>query len=60
MLAEKFILVIEALIRSAQYPDGSYRAESHSPHVPIKLPTKKRRHGAAATGAAADGFAAWR
>ena len=41
MLAEKFILLLEALIKSAQYPDGSYRVKNTSPHVPIELPTKK-------------------
>jgi hypothetical protein len=41
MLAEKFILVLEALIRSSQYPDGSVRAKSPSPPVPIEPPVKK-------------------
>jgi len=41
MLAEKFILLLEALIKSAQYPDGSYRVKNTSPHVPVELPTKK-------------------
>jgi hypothetical protein len=41
MLAEKFFLVLEALRRSNQYPDGSPRVKSTSPHVPIELPTKK-------------------
>jgi len=41
MLAEKFILLLEALIKSAQYPDGSYRVKNTSPHVPVELPTKE-------------------
>jgi hypothetical protein len=36
MLAEKFILILEALIRGNQYADGSVRVQSRSPHVPIK------------------------
>ena len=34
MLAEKFILALETLIRSRTYPDGSPRVASTSPHVP--------------------------
>jgi hypothetical protein len=41
MLAEKFILVLEALLTISQYPDGSVRIKSSSPHVPVELPTKK-------------------
>jgi hypothetical protein len=41
MLAEKFILVLEALLKSNQYPDGGERVRSPSSHVPITLPTKK-------------------
>jgi hypothetical protein len=37
MLAEKFILILEALLRSNQYSDGSVRVQSRSPHVPITL-----------------------
>ena len=37
MLAEKFILALETLIRSRTYPDGSPRVASTSPHVPVKL-----------------------
>jgi hypothetical protein len=37
MLAEKFILLIEAL-RSRSHPDGSPIVVSTSRHVPIKLP----------------------
>jgi hypothetical protein len=40
MLAEKFNLLLEALIRSSQYPDGSVRLQSQSPNVPIVLPKK--------------------
>lgn len=36
MLAEKFILMLEALKRST-YADGSPRVISTSPHVPVKL-----------------------
>ena len=38
MLAEKFILLIEAL-RTRTYPDGGPIVVSTSPHVPVKLPT---------------------
>jgi len=38
MLAEKFILVLEALLK--QYFDGSVRVESKTPHIPVRLPTK--------------------
>jgi hypothetical protein len=40
MLSEKFILLVEALIRSGGgvYPDGSPRVVSTSPHVPVTLP----------------------
>lgn len=42
MLAEKFFLVLEALIRGDRtYPDGSPRIISSSPHVPVKLPNQK-------------------
>jgi hypothetical protein len=43
MLAEKFMLVLEALLRtnSRDYPDGAQRVVSNSPHVPVKLPTSK-------------------
>jgi len=41
MLAEKFILLLEALLKSSQIPDGSVRVKSASPHVPVELPTKK-------------------
>ncbi|WP_256464313.1 hypothetical protein [Bradyrhizobium sp. 21] len=39
MLAEKFFLVLESLIRGDRfYADGSPRVISTSPHVPMKLP----------------------
>ncbi len=39
MLAEKFLLVVESLIRtqSQTQPDGSTRVVSTSPHVPVQL-----------------------
>jgi hypothetical protein len=41
MLAEKFILFLEALISTNKrdYPDGAPRVVSTSPHVPVKLPS---------------------
>jgi hypothetical protein len=42
MLAEKFILVLESLIRGGRtYPDGSPRVISTSAHVPVTLPKQK-------------------
>jgi hypothetical protein len=44
MLAEKFFLYLEALIKSQHsltYTDGSLRVISTSPHVPVKLPERK-------------------
>jgi hypothetical protein len=44
MLAEKFFLYLESLIKSQQsanYADGSPRVTSSSPHVPVKLPERK-------------------
>ena len=42
MLAEKFCLVLESLIRGDRtYPDGSPQVISTSPHVPVKLPDQK-------------------
>jgi len=41
MLAEKFILVLEALIRAQSHPDGSPRVVSTSPHVPVTLAARK-------------------
>jgi hypothetical protein len=41
MLAEKFVLVLESLIRTQGqgHSDGSPRVISTSPHIPVKLPT---------------------
>jgi hypothetical protein len=41
MLAEKFMLVLEALLRSSQYPDEGVRVQSPPPRVPIEPPVKK-------------------
>ena len=42
MLAEKFFLYLEALIKSQQtHSDGSPKVISTSPHVPVKLPVAK-------------------
>jgi hypothetical protein len=42
MLAEKFMLVLESLIRgSRSYPDGSPRVISTAAHVPVTLPSRK-------------------
>jgi len=40
MLAEKFMLFLEALINASRrdYPDGAPRVISTSPHVPVELP----------------------
>jgi len=43
MLAEKFFLYLETLIRSQAYPDGSQRVVSTSPHVPVVLPRGPER-----------------
>ena len=42
MLAEKFILVVEALIRTQGQTraDGSTRVVSTSPHVAVQLPVQ--------------------
>jgi hypothetical protein len=42
MLAEKFLLMLETLIkaRTQTYPDGSQRIVSTSPHVPVQLPAR--------------------
>ena len=43
MLAEKFFLVLETLIRTSRtHPDGSPRVVSNSPHVPVKLPNESK------------------
>jgi hypothetical protein len=41
MLAEKFFLILESLIRSQTDADGSTRIVSSSPHVPVTLPHRK-------------------
>ena len=43
MLAEKFLLMLEALLKSnsQSFPDGAPRVISTSPHVPVKLPDGK-------------------
>jgi hypothetical protein len=41
MLSEKFILVLEALLKSNLQPDGAPRVVSTSPHVPVKLAAVK-------------------
>jgi hypothetical protein len=38
MLAEKFMLLLEALRARTSYADGSPRVISTSPHVPVQLP----------------------
>jgi hypothetical protein len=48
MLAEKFLLMIETLIRSQAYMDGSRRVVSTSPHVPVTLPAASRAEPPAA------------
>ncbi len=41
MLAEKFFLYLEALIKSQGHADGSPRVISSSPHIPVNLPARK-------------------
>ena len=43
MLAEKFVIVLESLIRVQRqgHPDGSPRVVSTSPHVPVYLPASR-------------------
>ena len=41
MLAEKFFLYLEALVKTQTQADGSQRVISTSPHVPVKLPERK-------------------
>ena len=43
MLAEKFFLLLEPLIRGQTHSDGSPRIVSSSPHVPVKLPDASRK-----------------
>jgi hypothetical protein len=40
MLAEKFFLLLE-MLKSRNYPDGSPRVVSSSPHIPVQLPDAK-------------------
>ena len=42
MLAEKFFLMLETLIRGRVYADGAPRVVSTSPQVPVKLPEPKQ------------------
>ena len=42
MLAEKFFLMLEALLRDRVHADGAPRVVSSSPHIPVKLPTPKQ------------------
>ena len=37
MLAEKFLLLLESLIRNQAHPDGGPKIISSSPHIPVKL-----------------------
>jgi hypothetical protein len=41
MLAEKFMLYLEALIKNQNHADGSPRVVSTSPHVPVQLTERK-------------------
>jgi hypothetical protein len=41
MLAEKFMLYLETLIKNQNHADGSARMISTSPHVPVRLPERK-------------------
>ena len=41
MLAEKFFMFLEALLKTQSHADGSPRVISTSPHVPIRLPERK-------------------
>ena len=43
MLAEKFFLLLESMLRSQSYTDGSPRVVSSSPHVPVKLPQQSSK-----------------
>jgi hypothetical protein len=50
MLAEKFFLYLEALIKDRCYgtpthTDGAPRVTSASPHVPVVLPAQTSRRG---------------
>ena len=41
MLAEKFFLYLEALLKTQTHADGSPRVISTSPHIPVMLPPRK-------------------
>jgi len=41
MLVEKFMLYLEAIIKSQSHGDSSPRVISTSPHVPVKLPERR-------------------
>jgi hypothetical protein len=45
MLAEKFLLIVESLIRAQgqTHRDGSTRVVSTSPHIPVELPGRSAR-----------------
>ena len=43
MLAEKFFLLLESIIRSQTYTDGAPRVVSTSAHVPVKLPQQTHK-----------------
>jgi hypothetical protein len=45
MLAEKFILYLETLIRSPSHSDGRPRIVSTSPHVPVMLQGATAKRG---------------
>ena len=45
MLAEKFILYLETLLRSPSHSDGSPRIVSTSPHVPVTLQRGTEKRG---------------
>jgi hypothetical protein len=45
MLAERFILLLETLLREQSHSDGAPRVGSRSPHVPVKLPAPKLLRG---------------
>jgi len=42
MLAEKFFLMLEAMLRDRGHTDGAPRVVSTSPHIPVKLPAPKQ------------------
>lgn len=53
MLAEKFIIFLEALIKdrgygTPTYADGAPRVTSASPHVPVALPAQASKSGVSA------------